>query len=113
MGDNRGKYKILDQVDIPLLRITKDEKQLISEAHRIEAHNWTMNIEYCPEGLPVDDLNKIKKNYYIKSIHSFVFKNPINNRRIFEVEPKTAIELEYNFEQRLKQTSLRYFIISL
>jgi hypothetical protein len=90
---------------MPLLNINK--KDGIQAVNRIEKNNFNIEITYWNRGgLPFNDLYNIDKNYYIKSLHAFVFCKPIDcdgtMRRIFEVPSDLAEELEHNFEYRLR-----------
>ena len=117
---SKGRYELLNEYVLPLLNIEKigdtngNPKNDISitKANKIEPNRFNIEIEYCPRGLPFDDINSIDRNYYVKSIHSFVFLKPIDCngtfRRIFEVPSDLAEELEEAFDIRLRKASISY-----
>lgn len=114
-----NQYELLNEYIIPLIGISKNEGIYNSSNNSgnldTNSNIFNLQIEYYPgSGLPFNDLREIDTNYYIKSIHSFVFAKPIkaNDRfiRIFEVPSDLAEELEHAFEYRLNQASLIYLI---
>jgi len=105
---NKGQYRILNnEIEIPLLRIVGDD--IIKEFNLKEEDVKTLfnvQLEYV-KNVPFDDIRTIKKNYYVKSIHSFIFVPTLadtlfDGRRIFEVELSLSNELEQIFEQKIR-----------
>ena len=111
---NRGQYKILNQeLEIPLLRIVGDD--IIKEFNLKEEDVKTLfnvQLEYV-KNVPFDDIRMIKKNCYVRSIHSFIFVPTLadtlfDGRRIFEVELSLSNELEQIFERKIYEADPLY-----
>ena len=111
---NRGQYRILNQeLEIPLLRIVGDD--IIKEFNLKEEDVKTLfnvQLEYV-KNVPFDDVRMIKNNYYVKSIHSFIFVPTLadtlfDGRRIFEVELSLSNELEQIFERKIYEADPLY-----
>ena len=111
---NRRQYRILNQeLEIPLLRIVGDD--IIKEFNLKEEDVKTLfnvQLEYV-KNVPFDDVRMIKKNYYVKSIHSFIFVPTLadtlfDGRRIFEVELSLSNELEQIFERKIYEADPLY-----
>ena len=105
---NKGQYRILNnEIEIPLLRIVGDD--IIKEFNLKEEDVKTLfnvQLEYV-KNVAFEDIRMIKKNYYVKSIHSFIFVPTLadtlfDGRRIFEVELSLSNELEQIFEQKIR-----------
>ena len=105
---NKGQYRILNnEIEIPLLRIVGDD--IIKEFNLQEEDVKTLfnvQLEYV-KNVAFEDIRMIKKNYYVKSIHSFIFVPTLadtlfDGRRIFEVELSLSNELEQIFEQKIR-----------
>ena len=111
---NRRQYRILNQeLEIPLLRIVGDD--IIKEFNLKEEDVKTLfnvQLEYV-KNVPFDDIRMIKKNYYVRSIHSFIFIPTLadtlfDGRRIFEVELSLSNELEQIFERKIYEADPLY-----
>ena len=111
---NKGQYRILNQeLEIPLLRIVGDD--IIKEFNLKEEDVKTLfnvQLEYV-KNVPFDDIRMIKKNYYVRSIHSFIFVPTLadtlfDGRRIFEVELSLSNELEQIFERKIYEADPLY-----
>ncbi len=109
MNTNKGQYRILNnEIEIPLMRIVGDDiiKEFDLKKEEIKTL-FNVQLEYV-KNVPFEDIRMIKSNYYVRSIHSFIFVPTLANtlfggRRIFEVELSLSNELEQIWEQKIQE----------